>query len=243
MSRPRLRDSKRSPKNEPYGLNEIPNDLITRIGASLVYLIHTGRKDLGGDDFGDVFARAIGGQHLARPLGIADVVLNRMAWSVKTVKDKSPLVKRSIRLISGRCSPDFSYNITDPHEDVQRTGNAVLNIWNERVNIAQEEYSPLRTVTLIRSYDLLAYTIFEEENHRFRISDYEWKENRNGNLVGVCIETGEESFVWQPHGSQFTILTKVPPHAKKFKLKKPPVITQDSALRNIGFDASWVEIL
>lgn len=224
-------------------MNEIPDDVITKIGASLIFLIHIGRKDLSGDDFGDAFAQAIGGQHLAQPLGIADVIMNKMAWSVKTVKDRTPLVKKSIRLISGRCSPDYSYGISDPHADVQKTGNAVLNIWNERVNIAQEQYSPLRTVVLIRSYDLLTHTIFEEENHRFRISDYEWNTNKNGNLIGVNIETGEDCFVWQPHGSQFTILTKVPQHAKKFRLKKPPIIPKEAALSNLGFDESWVEIL
>lgn len=243
MPRPRLRDARKSPHNEPYGLNEIPNDVITRLGGNIIYHIHTGRKDITGDDFGDAFAYAVGGNHLASPVGIADVVLNKMAWSAKTVKVRSPFEQDRVRLISGRCSPDYSYGITDPHEDIQRTGTAVLNIWNERINIAQELYSPLRTVVLLRSYDLLSFVIFEEENHRYRVSDYEWRVNQNGNLVGKNIETGEDCFVWQPHGSQFTILTKVPLHARMFKLRKPPIITQEEALNNINFDSSWVEII
>lgn len=242
MPTPRLRDAHRSRHNEPYALNEIPDDIICRLGANIIYLIHTGRKDISGDDFGNAFAYAVRGEHLAKPIGIADVVLNNMAWSAKTVKIPAPHTADKVRLISGRCSPDYSYGITDPHKDIQQTGRAVLNIWNERINIAQEQYSPLRTIVMIRSYDLLSFTIFEEENHRYRVSDFEWRVNNNGNLVGKNIETGVDSFVWQPHGSQFTILTKVPQHAKKFRLKQPPILTQEMALNNIRFDNSWVEI-
>ena len=97
----------------------------------------------------------------------------------------------SVRLISGRCSPDYSYGITDPHEDIEKTGRAVLNIWNERVNIAQDYYNPLRTSVLVRSNNLLSYTLFEEENHRYVANQYRWEENKNGNLIGIDIESGE----------------------------------------------------
>ena len=87
---------------------------------------------------------------------------------MKTVKNSNPhRTEATVRLISGRCSPDYSYGITDPHEDIEKTGRAVLNIWNERVNIAQDYYNPLRTSVLVRSNDLLSYTLFEEENHRY----------------------------------------------------------------------------
>lgn len=55
--------------------------------------------------------------------------------------------------------------ITDPHKDIQKTGEAVLNIWNERINIAGDNYSQVRTAVLIRSYDMLSYKLFEEETH------------------------------------------------------------------------------
>ena len=85
------------------------------------------------------------GTHLQSPVGIADVTFNKMAWSMKTVKAKNPhRSNASIRLISGRCSPDYSYGINNPHEDIEATGRAVLNIWNERVNIAQDYYRDYR---------------------------------------------------------------------------------------------------
>ena len=92
---------------------------------------------------------------------------------MKTVKLTNPhRDEAAIRLISGRCSPDYSYGITDPHEDIEKTGRAVLNIWNERVNIAQDYYNPLRTSVLVRSADLLTYSLFEEENHRYVANQY-----------------------------------------------------------------------
>lgn len=148
-----------------------------------------------------------------------------------------------MRLISGRCSPDYSFGITDPHEDAQKTGRAVLEIWNERVNIARDNYSNVRTSVLIRSEDLLSYAVYESENERYRTSDYVWEVNSNGNLIGKDKLTGETHFTWQPHGSQFTIHEKVPSGALKFTIKQPPVVTQESILDAINFDESWVQIV
>ena len=244
MEHPKLRDSKRLLTHEPYPINEIPESVIRFIGKKFVYMLCVGYKDLTGDDWGNVFAEAINGEHLQSPVGIADVVFDKMAWSMKTVKKDRPHSNNfSIRLISGRCSPDYSYGINDPHEDIQKTGRAVLNIWNERVNIAQDYYNPLRTSVLIRSNDLLSYTLFEEENHRYVVSAYRWEENPNGNLIGVNIETGETCFTWQPHGSQFTIHTRVPQNAVKFRIKQPPMLDFEETLKQINCDDGWVEIL
>lgn len=202
-----------------------------------------GRKDISGADWGEAFASAVGGVHLDSPVGIADVVCGKMAWSLKTVKNNDPFKAVNARLISGRCSPDYSYGITDPHKDIQETGRAVLGIWNERVNIAQDNYSPVRTTILVRSSDLSSYCLFEEENHRFRTSDYTWAVNNNGNLIGRDLETGETCFTWQPHGSQFTIHTKIPANAVKFTIKKPPVVSKEKILKSIGFDKTWIEII
>lgn len=242
MEHPRLRDSKRLLTSEPYPINNLPDDLVVRIGGHLVHLLYIGRKDISGADWGDAFADAVGGEHLDSPVGIADVLLGKMAWSMKTVKNAHPFTASTVRLISGRCSPDYSYGITDPHADIQRTGRAVLGIWNERINIAQDNYNPVRTSVMIRSNDLLSYCLFEEDNQRFRTSDYVWEANANGNLIGRHITTGETRFTWQPHGSQFTIHTHVPANAIKFSIKQPPLLTKDAILQTVGFDASWVNI-
>ena len=244
MEHPKLRDSKRLLTREPYRINEIPEEVIRRIGRKFIYMLCVGHNDLTGDDWGNVFAEAIGGEHLQAPVGIADVVFDKMAWSMKTVKTPKPHRNEAfIRLISGRCSPDYSYGITDPHEDIEKTGRAVLNIWNERVNIAQDYYNPLRTSILVRSNDLLTYTLFEEENHRFVANQYRWEENRNGNLIGIDIESGETCFTWQPHGSQFTIHTRVPQNAVKFRIKQPPKLNVEETLKQINYSDDWVEIL
>ena len=244
MKHPKLRDSKKLLSEEPYPINEIPASVIKQIGKRLVYMLCVGYKDLTGDDWGNVFAACINGEHLQSPVGIADVVYKKMAWSMKTVKLADPhRLNAKIRLISGRCSPDYSYGITDPHEDIQKTGHAVLNIWNERINIAHDYYNPLRTSILVRSNDLLSYCIFEEENHRFVTNQYSWEENKNGNLIGFDIKTGEHCFTWQPHGSQFTIHTNIPTNAIKFRIKQPPKLDVDETMRQINYSDEWVEIL
>lgn len=95
-NRPRLRDSKQLTTQTIYPLNVFPKDLINRIGGYLVYLIYIGRKDISGNDWGDAFADAIGGAHLDSPVGIADVVLDKNCWSMKTVKAKDPFTSMNV---------------------------------------------------------------------------------------------------------------------------------------------------
>lgn len=243
MKHPKLRDSKHLITNELYPIGDIPKEYIVKIGGHVVYLIHSGRADMTGDDWGDIFADAIGGKHLASPVGIADVELGNMAWSMKTVKSTNVFECESIRLISGRCSPDYSFGITDPHENIQRTGDAVLAVWNERINIARDHYNQVRESILIRNEELSEFRLFEEDLQRYRTSDYEWVENSRGNLEGIDIHTGAKRFTWQPHGSQFTIHTPVPADAVKFTVRRPPVISIEDTLKTLNFDDTWVKII
>lgn len=243
MERPKLRDNKGKKPFELYPLGQIPNEIIYDIAKWMTYHFAIGKPDIDGEDWGDIFAKALGGEHLGSPVGLADVVFEGMAWSVKSVKQESPHLAKSIRLISGRCSPDYSYNITDPHQDIPQTGAAVLNIWNERVNIAKETFEPLRTSVLVRNFNNMKFTLFEQETVRFNIKDFAWRANKNGNLEGFEILTNKHKFTWQPHGSQFTILYDIPVSAQKFQVKRPPVLDFEGTMAQIGFDSSWVTIL
>jgi hypothetical protein len=75
-------------------LGSLPRSVIISIGKQLVHRIAVGNTDITGDDFGTIFARAIEGEHRSSPLGIADVVLDNSAWSVKTVKSPTPLKQK-----------------------------------------------------------------------------------------------------------------------------------------------------
>lgn len=243
MKHPKLRDGHKLVTSELYPINEVPDDVIVKIGGYFAYLLYVGRKDITGYDWGEAFAYAIDGTHLDSPVGIADVVKGKMAWSMKTVKTTNPLAAKKVRLISGRCSPDYSYGITDPHEDIEKTGRAVLGIWNERINLALDNYNPVRTLVLVRSEDCLSFCLFKEDIHRFPSNDYVWDLNANGNLIGKSIETGQTKFTWQPHGSQFTIHENVPRNAIRFTLRKPPVVSQEAILSTINFSPDWVNII
>lgn len=126
---------------------------------------------------------------------------------------------------------------------MQKTGEAVLGIWNERVNIAMDHYSQVRTSILVKSYDLHSYVLFEEDTGRFRTTDYHWEVNPNGNLVGIDRD-GRQRFTWQPHGSQFTIHTEIPEEAVRFQIKVPEErLSKEAALEVLKYDDSWVTIL
>lgn len=242
MKIPRLRDANRL-NPDIHRLGKLSDEQLLKIGASIIYMVCTGRQDLSGNDWGDIFADAINGEHLCSPVGIADVVKDNMGWSLKTVKVKDPFKTGNIRLISGRCSPDYSFGITDPHEDIQKTGEAVIAIWNSRVDIALSHYSPCRTAVLVRNENLDCFSFFEEYLEHFVIADYTWKENRNGNLEGYEKNSGIKKFVWQPHGSQLTMIAPIPIERQCLRLHHPEQIDKNAFLDSIGFKPDWVEII
>lgn len=81
----------------------------------------------------------------------------------KTVKNTNPFKAKKIRLISGRNSPTYSYNVSDiksmPPEEL---GTLVIEIWNERVAALYQKYKTLRTVVLMKGPNLNQITIFEK---------------------------------------------------------------------------------
>lgn len=201
-----------------------------------------GLGDITGDDFGTIFAKSIGGVHRPQPIGVADVEWNGCAWSVKTVKDKRPHGKRRVRLISGRNSPSYSSNITDPHADPPATGAAVLSIWNARMDEALAEHEELRVAVLVRNIETREFLLFEEEAQRFSPDDYQWSFNRKNNLEGRDKVSKTHKFTWQPHGSQFTIIRDIPGSARRFYISaNVPLVEPDEILKHIHFNENWIK--
>ena len=180
---PKLRGKARA-RHSPYPIGEFPDDVIIGIGRYIVHRLAVGGIDIPGDDFAGMFADSISGTHRQKPLGVTDVVWNECSWSAKTVKSKKPFSQEKVRLISGRNSPEYSYGMNNPFDDISETGKAVLNIWNERVNQSFDEFSDLRIVVLVRNIDTLEFTIFEYEAMRYTPSNYVWKLNKSKNFEG-----------------------------------------------------------
>ena len=199
--------------------------------------------DIDGHDFGTIFANAVHGEHLARPLGLADVIWNGCAWSVKTVKHDHPFRARRGRFISGRNSPDYSLGIENPHDDPAATGRAVLAIWNSRVNRAMEECDDLRIAFLVRNVEAKEFVLFEDAAQRFVPEDYIWTFNRRNNLEGREKDSGLHRFTWQPHGSQFTIHRGIPGSARHFTIThNVPMVDPAAVLAYVEYRDSWIEI-
>jgi len=230
-------------RNEPYPLGQFPDNLLYDIARQLVHRLAIGLGDITGDDFGTIFATAIGGIHRGRPLGIADVELDGCAWSVKTVKASVPFTLPVARLISGRNSPDYSLGISDPRANAENTGRAVLAVWNARVNEAMDQYDDLRIVIMARNMETREFLIFEEEAQRFTTTAFSWSFNQRGNLEGHNRTTGAHEFTWQPHGSQFTVLRHVPASARRFRISpNVPMVQPDTILAAIRFRPDWITI-
>ena len=238
---PKLR-GKNKARNSPYPLGESTDDVVRGIGRLIVHRLAIGHADINGDDFAGIFAKSISGEHRNKPLGVTDVVWNGCSWSVKTIKKRKPFTEKKVRLITGRNSPDFSYGISNPREDIQKTGKAILNIWNERINRSLYEHDDLRIVVLIRNIDTLEFSLFEFEATRYTPANYVWELNSKGNFQGYDAGTREHCFTWQPSGSQFTVFKSVPASAYRFRIiRNPGLIEPQHVLRLIRFNDDWIE--
>ena len=153
--RPKLRDNQLA--SWPYKITAIPQSHIFAFAEEITQSAYLGKSDIQGDEWGDMFARAINGAYLASPVGHVDVTKGKLAWSVKTIKDKNPHKKRTIRIISGRNSPDYSFGIKNVHDDINKTGAAVLSIWNERVNLSINSYKIIPRLSILRPDPLLFF--------------------------------------------------------------------------------------
>ena len=240
INKPRLRGN--APRHSgPWPVGEVPNRVLTGVGEQLVHRLAIGHADIAGDDFGTIFANAIDGEHRSSPLGIADVIANGTAWSVKTVKATQPHNQRRIRLISGRNSPDYSLGIDNPRDDPDTTGIGVLEIWNARLDESLNHHDELRIAVLIRNMGARKFTLFECPAVKFPTGDYRWSFNKRGNLEGQDKATGEHCFTWQPHGSQFTIIRSVPGSARQFSIDHAvPLVEPQHVLRLIRYKPSWI---
>lgn len=228
-------------RSSPYPLGELPSSLAIKIGEQIVHRLAVGHADITGDDFGGIFADAIGGTHRGKPLGIADVIWQNCAWLVKTVKDSNPFEQERIRVISGRNDINYSFKIKDPFADVQLTGRSVLEIWNARVNESLNEHDDLRIFVMVRNLERLEFTLMEYAAERFVASNFTWKVNTNDNFEGYDVQTGEHCFTWQAGGRQFTVMHRVPNSAYRFKINRHvPIIAAHQVLATIGFDQSWI---
>lgn len=228
----------------PYPLNQFPQNFGFNLGKEIIYLSAT--KDnlsLEGQEWEKIFAFCIGAQWKPSNVGLDDVVLGSCAWGAKTIKAKVPSKQKTIRLISGRNSPNYSFGETRTDVNPNYLGSMVLEIWNERVSAIRMKYKHLRTVVLMKSQALDELGVFEFDTIRYDTNLYSWEWNKNNNLVGKSKSNDKHCFTWQPHGSQFTILEQVPNDCMIIKIKKPEKLNKDAILKKVGFTKDWIQVL
>jgi len=241
--RPKLRTVEKY--NPPFPLNELPQGFHLALGREVAYLLATRvTPRLEGSDWEEIFSRLIGGRWKPSNVGLDDVLLEQTAWSAKTVKARTPSTAKRVRLISGRNSPSYSYDVEHIRSvNPSEIGEMVIGIWNERVSSVRAKYSHLRTIVLLKSDDLLELAAFEFDTDMYDSSKFDWVWNKSKNLEGREKSTGFHRFTWQPHGAQFTIIEEVPKKRLALRIKQPPPLDRDKVLDTVGFDDSWIEVI
>ncbi|KGO91076.1 hypothetical protein [Flavobacterium subsaxonicum] len=227
----------------PFALNNFPKQFPFKVGEQLIYILATrGAADIEGKEWEQIFAKSIDADWKPSNVGLDDIVLGNTAWGAKSVKFNNPSKKKEIRLISGRNDliNSFDYNV-QPGELPDEHGLLVLSIWNERVSSIRKYYKHLRTIILIRSYDLLESVIFEFDTIRYDPELYYWKW-KGKNLYGYQKKDDKQKFTWQSGGQQFTVFEAIPENFLIINLRKPEIVEKDFILDKIGFDPTWITV-
>lgn len=246
MAEPRLRTVNRVTP-PPFEKNHFPAKFLEKFGAEIAYMEAT--KDtmsIEGSEFEQIFATCIGANWVPSNVGLDDVQLDSCCWSAKTVYGSSKNLKnqKQVRLISGRNSPIYSYGdgqITTEAEP-NHVGGLVLGIWNDRISAIREQFKYTRTVVLVKSKDFSDFLLFETDAIRYDPELFYFKWNDKGNLEGYTKANHIHSFTWQPHGSQFTIIEKIPDERLHFQVRKPDKLNKEQVLKGIGYTKDWVQI-
>lgn len=244
MGEPRLRTVKKA--TAPFDLNKFPSKFVDTFAKEIVYMMATkSAMSLEGNEWEQIFAQCVGADWKPSNVGLDDVVLDNCCWGAKTVFGTNNLDKqKTVRLISGRNSPTYSYGIDKiTSEDPDEIGKMVLDIWNERVSAVRKVFKFVRTVVLVKSKDYSNYLIFEYDTIRYDPELYSFSWNERNNLEGYDKATGEHKFTWQPSGSQFTIIENIPEKRLHLSIKKPVQVDKETILKAVEFDSSWYRIV
>ena len=198
---------------------------------------------LSDENLAGILASFTGGT-ICNDYGWKGVISDGMYFRTVVVRNPQPFKVKHVRLISGRNSPDYSFDIENVHtEDPDKLGEMILDIWNARITDVRKKFATTRTVVLIKGDDLSTVSVFEEDALKFLPEDYEWEWNQKGNLEGYLKGSDVKKFTWQPHGSQFTVTTVVPDNRLKLRIRRPPLLNRDEVLTQLRFDPSWIEVV
>lgn len=243
MRSPRLRTANKV--QPPYPINKFPSEFINKFGEEIVYMLATkSPMSIEGDEWERIFANCVGAEWKPSNIGLDDVALSNCCWSAKTVKSSRREIQdqKEVRLISGRCSPVYSYDSEgiSSESDPDKVGEMVLGIWNERVSAIREIYKFARTVVLVKGKEYDEFLVFEIDTIRYDPSLYSFSWNANGNLEGFEKTTEKHRFTWQPHGSQLTIIEDIPPERLHLKVRRPEKLKMEDVLDAVGYQEYWV---
>ena len=178
MPSPKLRTV--SGVKEPYPLGQFPKGFVHIVAGEISAALAIGRTDIEGKDWEQIFAKAIGAEWKPSVVGLDDILMPDIsaAWGAKTIKSAHPFTAVNIRLISGRNSPTYSYDVSDIRDhDPSELGTLVVGIWNERVAALYQKYKTLRTVVLMKGPQFKEVSIFEQPTTRYNPKEYEWSWN------------------------------------------------------------------
>lgn len=231
----------------PFDLNKFSSRFIDILAREIVYMMATKSvMSLEGNEWEQIFAKCIDAEWKPSNVGLDDVVLDNCCWGAKTVFSSTGNLEKqeNVRLISGRNSPTYSYGIDRiTSEDPNKIGNLVLGIWNERVSAVRQIFKFVRTVVLVKSKDYKNYLIFEFDTLRYDSELYYFKWNKRNNLEGYEKATNKHKFTWQPSGSQFTIIEKIPDKRLHIAIKRPEHVDKEIILKAVNFNESWYNIV
>ncbi len=219
-------------------MKELPSSnsssFVQELGKDLTFLLATrGRLELDNEEWARTLERATRSESSGR------AILRR----ARCFRVWHPFATRHVSLTNTLHLPvDFDKAVSECAADPNKLGAMILETWNKSLSVVRG-FDEERFSVLFAGKDSSSAVFFEVPIVSFEPSEYVWEWNEDEGLDGYEKGTDVQRFTWQPHGSQFTVISRVPDNRLKLRIRRPQLLDRDSVLEQLKFDPSWVEIV
>ena len=185
-----------------HPVGEIPDRVLNSVFADISVHLPLVSSVINWGDWERAWAAAVGGRRLGSNKRLVDVTSGNVAWSLKSGGNAITGAGR-FSAISSRLDVQKHRQVKDFSADVQRTGGAALEMWNDKIGaeLAKSRIGmapvdlDLRLLIVARRSGGSSYIFHERQLLSEPVGEYRWEINSQGNIQGSVGDEHRATFL------------------------------------------------
>ena len=172
-----------------HPVGQIPDRVLNSVFADISVHLPLVSSVINWGDWERAWAAAVGGKRLGSNRRLVDVTSGNVAWSLKS-GGKAITGAGRFSAVSSRLDIQKHRQVNDFSADVQRTGGAALEMWNDKIGgeLAKSRSgmipvdSDLRLLIVAQRSSGSSYIFHERQLLSEPVGEYRWEINSQGNI-------------------------------------------------------------